>query len=414
MHIVTIGNRDFAAGLWWQVLDGQARIGRKERFAQARTAAGEFGDAGYDAVVFRERQYGLGTSVGKFPRVPSLACALVDRSPESWIGLFHIAQDLWWVCAVGKRIIAGDGDHVFQTLDEAKAHFANLKSLTRWESEICLEDVEKSLTHIQGLIRLREKVEPLYPRSHKRLFSVLAIACVLFVAGVQQYLKYQEEQERKQALESLRNARKQAEASRDAILQAPGRYFSKEWLDAPLPSVLGKAALEYVFSAPVYESGWHLDSIRVDRTGMSRIWAHAPQASFVELPHNASLNKNPTLATSRQPLPIANATRPALPLSHRTDATASLYQLTQLLGARLSVSWAEPEEKEIEDSLLSAPVLVRSPWQLGTYSMSSIPDIGSSTRDMFFALDRIPGLVIGKILWKNNQFTVEGTVHAMP
>jgi hypothetical protein len=413
VHIVTINKRRFAVGLWWQVLDGQARISRKERLAQAKAKAGEFGEAGYDMVVFRERQYGLGTSVGKLGRIPSLACALVERSPESWIGLFRLDENLWWVCAVGKRIIAGDGDQVFQSLDEARAHYDNLKSLTTWESDTCLEDVEQSLEHILGLIKQRERIEPLYPKSYKKPVLVLVLAMILSGVGLHHYLEYKGEQARQRAREALLESQEKAAANKEAIQNQPERYFSKIWLDSPLPSAFGKKAFEQILTTPVFDAGWRLDSVAIDPTDAVQTWRHEAQASFACLPTNASLDKNPTQATARFPLPAVNATRKERSLFRRQDATSCLYQLTQILGARLSVSWADSEEKEIEDRLLSAPVRVRCPWISGSYSISSIPD-SPSVQDMFHTLDRIPGLVVGNITWKNNQFTVEGTVYVMP
>ncbi|GKT29576.1 Pilin accessory predicted like protein, partial [Aduncisulcus paluster] len=108
MRNINIKKKEYAIGFWWQILDGK---GKKQLFAKARSVAEDFKDRKYNCLVPRKQQYGLGSCQGdEIKRLPSLACALVERSTDTWIGMFCLADDLWWVCAVSKKTIVAEGD----------------------------------------------------------------------------------------------------------------------------------------------------------------------------------------------------------------------------------------------------------------------------------------------------------------
>ena len=89
MRTIKIGKKKYALGLWWQVFT-HAGSGHRARLEEVRNQAASIPDRGYDSVVLRSSQYGLGQSEGgKIRKVPSLACSLITDSETSWIGLFR-------------------------------------------------------------------------------------------------------------------------------------------------------------------------------------------------------------------------------------------------------------------------------------------------------------------------------------
>lgn len=398
---------NFAIGFWWQIQDGTGN--RKAMLAQARRLAEDFPDRNYNCLVPRKQQFGLGfCESAKIKRLPSLACALVERSWSTWIGIFRLERELWWVCAVSKKTIVAEGDQYFSSRAEAEAHFKDLKSMSSWDNnEVVCETIEDSMDHFNGLLRVSERVLPLAsPNNRGRLILMVAIlsllGCCWFLwnSHQQELLK---EKQRIAALEAMLKQKKE----QVQIQNNPSMIFSMDWKETPLPSSFAYQFIKTVRNSEPYTLGWKLKSIIRNSAGIYMSWQHQQGAQFTTRPGNSTLEERPELAEITIAYPETE-NRPEQSLSYRSDATARLYELTRTLGARLNLSWKTPEIKK-----LSRSDKVSAPWTMGEWKLSALPAASAISAPLFTELDTIPCLVLSKIDLTENQCSMEGRIYAL-
>ncbi len=406
MHTLKIGRKPYAVGFWWQVYSENPSK-RRAKLEEAREQASRTATMEYDAVVIRPDQYGLARFEGKPVKALSLASAMLKRSESSWIGLFKIDEqnDLWWVCAVSHRLIAGDGDYCANEAD-ARERFQDLKLLTDWNNEVVCEDTASSLEYIQSILSSGEKVMPLAGEPLGRQLLIGALLLLVLAGGWQAWTMYQARIEASRAAEAARQA---ALAQKTSI--SPDQVFSRNWHEKPLPSVLGRACLE-ASHFPLFDRGWKLQGIIYTETGISVSWEHMPGASFDDRPDSTIINeKTPTVIRANFPLKV-KAGRKIRPLADKEAVVTDLFELTRLTGTRLSFNWQEPETKTVERGSLP-PLSVTAPWVKGTWKLNDVSDAVLLSADFFMALDDIPGLVLTRLSRKNFQNSMEGVVYAL-
>ena len=267
MRSIKIKKKEYAIGFWWQILDGK---GKKQLFAKARSVAEDFKDRKYNCLVPRKQQYGLGSCEGdKIKRLPSLACALVERSTDTWIGMFCLADDLWWVCAVSKKTIVAEGDQFFSSRAEAQVHLASLKSMSSWnkDNEYICETVDESLSHFDGLLKPSERVQPLNPE-HSNLKFIIGVAVILTAcAGWYMWDSHQQDLREAEQRRIAREARQKELQKQETVQKDPEQLFAMVWKDTPLPSAFAHEFLRAVRNTEPYTLGWKLSSIVRDSDG---------------------------------------------------------------------------------------------------------------------------------------------------
>jgi hypothetical protein len=409
MRIIKIGRKKYAIGLWWQVFSHSAS-GHRARLEEVRNQAASIPDSGYDRVVFRGDQYGLGRSEDvKTHKVPSLACSLITDSETSWIGLFRVddQNDIWWVCAVTQRLIAGDGDYCASESD-AKRRFNDLKALTEWSNEIVCETETESISFFQTQLSSGEKVIPLSGEPiGPKIAAVMTIALIL-VGSWQGWRMYLAHVEAEQAAKIAQQAALNQKASIN-----PDHVFKRTWLSSPLPTVFSSICLEELNQLPLFSRGWKLTIATCDNTGMTQSWTHLAGASFADLPAGAVLDKTaPTTARSRVTFPISSGRSPQ-PLVNQDSVMTSLYEITRFSGALLrGPDWKDPEIRTVDQGVGLPSLKVFSPWVEGSWTLSELPEAAFRSEQFFEALDRIPGLVLMRIN-RTDTNTMEGVVYAL-
>ncbi len=413
MRTIKIHKKVYAIGFWWQLLEGK---GKKQLFEKARTVAEDFNDSKYNCLVPRKQQYGLGScEEGKIKRLPSLACALVERSTATWIGMFCLAEDIWWVCAVSKKTIVAEGDQYFSSRIEAEAHFKSLKSMSSWENEIICETVDDSMSHFEGLLKASERVHPLYPEHSNLKYLVAAAIAVTACVGWYLWSSHQQElleaEQRRIAYEARQKQLRQQETAKND----PEQIFAMGWKEKPLPSDFAHEFQRAVDNSEPYTLGWKLNSIIRDENGIYMSWLHQEGAGFTNRPTvesiNSTLGAKPELADLTINYPEAGK-RPQQSLTPKDVATAQLYELTRNLGARLNLTWQSPETQKLNNKILKKAVTVTAPWVKGEWKLSALP-VGVMIEDTLFkAMDSIPCLVVSKIDFTNNQCSLEGQIYA--
>lgn len=405
MQHIIIKKKKYAIGLWWQFINGSGK--RKDALEQARVLADKFPEDGYNCVAIRKQQFGLGScDAAKIKRLPSLACALVERSLPTWIGMFCLSEELWWVCAVSKKNIAAEGDQYFSSRTEAEAHFNNLKSLSDWDNtKILCGTAEESMDYFNGLLRTSEKVQPLVEQNRRGLWISFAALCVALIMGWLIWDQLQQDQLAElRRLAAIESKLKQQEVA--PVLIDLDTLFTKEWNETALPSAFAYEFLRAVRHTEPYTLGWKLKSIIRNGEGIYMAWLHQQGAQFTDRPGNSTLDTRPELAEITIPYAHKNQ-RPEQKLGQKLEVTARLYELTRVLGARLRLNWKKPEIKKLGKTNQHT-----SPWIKGEWKLSALPSLSVISEPLFYELDTIPGLVLTKIDLTENKCTMEGQIYA--
>ncbi len=413
MDTIRIADKTYAIGLWWQVRpDGPA--GKRVMLKLARETAADFAAEGYNYVALRHDHYGLGHHPAPLPRkTVSLAAAFRPLGQQdAFLGVFCLAESLWWVCALVRGTIAPDGDAVFETKEEAldKADEMRLLIEAVGLAEVVFETPEASRSYLLPLLGPETPLRPLdkTERYQGLLHLGIIVAVLISAFSFAGYLLNSSYQDRQKA-QIAAQGKAQKEARKRAHFTHPERYFQKAWLKAPDFKSAGKQCAAVVLSLPLIVNAWKFDEA-VCRPGVSLqiSWEHTKGASFVSPPGESRL------LTAQQALenrPLSGLTdRPSsagsLPLLTREQAMAALYLLTQNLGSQLSLSWEAPEQHQIDDE-----TSITAPWQRGRFELSHLPAATMLGPDIFEALD-FPGSILLSLTRKNNDLNIEGYIHA--
>jgi len=407
MRTIKVGKKKYAIGFWWQVFS-QSKANRQARLEEARHQAAGMPDIGYDCVVLRDSQYGLGRSEsGKINKVPSLACSLIKRSEDSWIGLFRVddQDDVWWVSAVTQKLIAGDGDY-YASEEDARHRFNELKALTEWSNEVVCETFTESNTYFQALLATGERTIPLSGEPLGRKIAIAVGILLALAAPWQGWRMYQAHVEAEQAAILAQKAALDQQAAVD-----PSRVFKRTWLSRPLPSDFASTYMEQRIL--IFSRGWKSTTVNGDETGLTVTWSHQPGAGFADLPPGAVLDiSEPTTARSRTSY-IISENRSPRPLDTQLAVMTSLFEATRLSGAHLrGPDWSAPQIETVNQGVGLPPLKVESPWVKGSWTLSNLPESVFRSHLFFDALDQIPGLALTRIT-RGDTNTLEGVVYAL-
>lgn len=164
--------------------------------------------------------------------------------------------------------------------------------------------------------------------------------------------------------------------------------------------------------------GWELGKAECVGRQVRLEWRHREGGDFINLPDNGKISpKNGKIATStRAVTPLPSLTkRPDGPgtdhemLVAQDAASGLLSQIAQDTGTKLELKFATQTKKSIDG------ISVVSPWHVGTWSLSSVPDLlmGVGGEDgLFEMLAEVPGLTIESIGYDSGNWFVEGKIYA--
>lgn len=148
-HVQVLNGQAFIFGLAWYSAED---VKTKDRWRVARKFAQE---REFDLFLTHKRQYATGLledhEAGAFSAAATLSAQFED---ENILGLFALEEGRYWVFAKADEQIDGDGDAVFDDLDEALDHFYDLMDLDDFERILCSEELEGESFEHQTLSEL--------------------------------------------------------------------------------------------------------------------------------------------------------------------------------------------------------------------------------------------------------------------
>jgi len=410
LRFVNIGDCEYAVGLWWQVRhSGPAP--RKVILDLARKTAREFEKEQYNLVAIRPQQFGLGQSSEAPDKCHALAGAIrMRREVDSFLCIFNLADDFWWVCSISKGIIAANGDTWHSTREEAEKAAHSQQQLI--EGDFVLYDTpEESLAALEPLLSPERALEPLFPNPDKRKRQIqqillFAASIALIFVGFSLFNKLKEQETMRQLRYSL-DARAKHE---DELRRYPERIFAMPWQNAPLVTAAGTQCANAILNQPSVYLGWSLaDMFCAPGDSLAVYRAHNIGASYIDLPEkmNFVTAQKTVQSVSLPRIP----TRPSVPhtsLPTRKQVTAVIFELTQALKANLEIfGWEPPEQTIRGDVQLSAP------WQSGKFTISGVPHSMVASGLVFKALEQ-HGLILTSIVYKATvkNWTIQGEAYA--
>lgn len=420
MRLVIIQNQPWAVGMHWSRMQLQ-KVSRAKLVQKARKLS-----ASYDLMAARQRQYGFGSSEGTpelWANARSLAAYIQLPATSSIIGLFTLqdamGETFWWVFARENGRNIGIGDQVFASQAEAEEEIRTLKELLgdMAPDSITCTTFEASLewlapfTRVGLVAKVRRKgcLESIdKPRPKPlRTWAVAVGLCCAAGYGINFGLDYRAEQ---RALEESRMSQLHKEARKNDLLADPAKHFTQTWLQKPLADQVATLCVSNMRALPTVANGWLLDTVScLEGRNLQISWKHEGNADYVALPPEAHL-QSPKVAVSRQPLGITPRA-PRLFQEHsrlltQEMGTRQLFQLCQMTGTKLRLSFKNPEKRIIDK------IEIVAPWVQGTWELSELPGILLEEPALSQLLAELPGLTLETISMKNDEWSFKGHIYA--
>lgn len=418
MRFVVIQNKLWAVGIHWSRAQLH-KISRQKLIQKARKLNNL-----YDLMVFRQGQYGFCSSDGnsEWSIARSLAAYIQLPATTSIIGLFAMqdtfGEPFWWVFAREHGRNIGLGDQVFTSQTEAEAEIRSLQELLGETAPDCItcSTYEDSLawlapfTRVSLVSRLQGKgrLELIdHPRSNSlRNWGIAIGLCCIVGYGVNIWFNYRVEQN---ALESARESKAQKDARKNDLLADPAKHFSQSWLQKPLADHVAALCVQNMRELPTVANGWLLDTVSCTEGRALHIsWKHEGSADYVALPDNARLQSS-KVAVLRLPL-STTAHIPRIMQEHtrlltEEMGTRHLFQLCQMTGTKLRLSFKPPEKRTIDK------VEITAPWVQGTWELSELSGILIEEPSFSQLLAELPGLTLETIAMKNDSWSFKGHIY---
>ena len=453
MERVLLNGKPFAIGLVWAM--------PVKKFASSRKILREHADAvhvgfGEDApdmrAMARHRlpkvrrrvwqtftgQEGFGDFADDWrPWAAARSVAACLDAPQSFLGLFPLelaaskdgeGRPAWWLHCRMNGVIPEQGDQVFFTREEAEEALTFFQHLTGISPEDCMrpETVSDSMDWLAERCRLSSA--DVWARDKGRLLNLnrslsrtgalrlavgLGLAAIL--AGGAFAAHYHVKRAEYEAARQAQIARVQRQKD---LKENPWKFFPMDWQKAPLATDVARQCLPSLMELPMSSQGWELGKAECVGRQVRLEWRHREGGDFINLPDNGKISpKNGKIATSTRavaPLP-SPAKRPDGPgtdhemLVAQDAASGLLSQIAQDTGTKLELKFATQTKKSIDG------ISVVSPWHVGTWSLSSVPDLlmGVGGEDgLFEMLAEVPGLTIESIGYDSGNWFVEGKIYA--
>ncbi len=417
MHHIRLKNKNYVAGLWWQVCNEKQKAHKVflvAKNAVQNTKALET----YDAVVTLETQYGLGNFVHKISKSYSLAASL-EKPIGATVGIYKLSpedavKEVWWVFAVRENIILADGDTIVYSRDDALLLVSTMEEIAgKFDAQTIYKTYDESIQALESLLidkkiweqgplfRLLYDEEAKKKRRGRILLGLLLLGA--FGYGVDFMNTRYEEYKIQQRQALIEQARLEAQQARMKNLD---NYFGTPWKDeVPAPHQLAQW-MSFFTTVPSYSAGWEASELTFQKSGVTLHWAHQPNASFLVPPLKAEITGKK--ATSYFPLPEIDLMREGTrELLKKDDITLAFSQLAQDLGCTLSIKWNPPLTERVANMTVTAPYIVGE-WSIGAIPSSILLDLSLGN---VLHLE-IPSIVLRSLDFKDFTWTLKGSVYA--
>lgn len=347
----------------------------------------------------------------------SLAACL--DAPQSFLGLFPLelaaskggeGRSAWWLHCRMNGVIPEQGDQVLFTREKAEEALTFFQRLTGIAPEDCtrFETVAESMDWLAERCRLSSA--DVWARDKGRLLDLnkslsrtgalrlaVGLGLAVILAGGAFAAHYHVKRAEYEAARQAQVARVQRQKD---LKENPHKFFGMDWQKAPLATDVARQCLPSLMELPLSSQGWSLANAECSGPRIALDWRHEEGGDFISLPDNGQLDaKNSKLAHSSRTVPALDRQTPR-PDGPGTDhemlvdmqtATGLLSQIAQDTGTRLDLKFAAQERKTIDK------VGVVSPWHVGTWKLSAVPDLlmGVGDKDgLFELLAEVPGLTV--------------------
>ena len=417
MRTLKVGSTEWLVELWWQTLGNQ-----KDAIKEARKLAETLESSErYNCFVPRilrhlTPQAGFGVFDGKhrLPALGSLAAAVADARPSSWIGWFQFKTGVW-VVAVLDGLIIPEGDF-FGTVEEAEAKLQDFEQFGDWSDTLICRTPEETEQTLRELLKKPKKVTKLRPVTQETFRALWIFGCFLALsvtaAGMSWYVSHQRE-----ATELASKLNSAALKTVQPILKKPevAKAPPAELRLVPTSATVQTCA-RFFDALEVSESGWALQTWTCSGLGESEVVRRkTKRASVDSLPADSGFNvaapetwtkvvKSPTLPVSTV-VSRASLLTP-LQLFSKIDSVAMAVDghLSFLESTPASTSPATPSAGPSRLVLEDGEVTQFS-WQMQT-KRNPLPSL--------LALNNVPGVAIRYIKFDFSQkgWQVHGDAYA--
>ncbi|MDD5587157.1 MAG: type 4b pilus protein PilO2 [Alphaproteobacteria bacterium] len=413
--IVTIGRRQYASGLYWEISSsGRISQAAKEAARQPSVLA-EFYAARAGTKTGRVPQFGLSQGdSGHRAGLPVLAACLANQQPGSWAGAFRLREGTA-IVVVRDDLIVPDGDLFFADETEARDRLLQEMALGGLQKVYAPETWGVSgADSMPVALLLNDSTEV---KLHSVALSKQTImvlgglgAVLLLLLGIGWYIQQENakvEAARLARAEALNRARAEAERLLPGFVQTAPEYPlpERKWENKPPPLDVMQACRDALSRAPAVVAGWRLESAHCDETSLSEKWTRT--SGFSAPPPQSTVNDNGTsasLSITWSPL------KPRSPEALRDPEEITRRYLAQNWPgslARMQDDPPPPPPPDFKGAWNPPP----PPWikRSFTLSMPVLP----WTLPVFFA--DLPGVVVNALSLSssgmNSTWTIDGVIY---
>lgn len=354
----------------------------------------------------------------RFLSASSLATSINFQEP--FVGVFKLIdatenKEIYWLFAKDKENILGLGDFVCHSKEELRKKLDDLKSFNPKLEPVVFDTVDESVNFLAKQLQTKKflnksKVYPLY-RSKKQTkqIRIVLFASFVFIGfffGVMRYLDIRSLQ---QLQEAALFSKQSMENKIMDIRKNSQKYFPMDWKKNNYPLDVYNTCKPVLFSLPVNEFGWALEKGICTPKEITSYWKHEKQASFINLPFDGKLTKPQEVVAKHEiaEIKLVQTDVPHTQLLHQEEATKLMYQITQNMGANLTLTFDKKDVKEFKELKFS----IQAPFLKAKYEWKSVPSSLIISDSLFEVLNSIPSLSVQTIEYNNGQWSVKGDLY---
>ena len=390
-RVITVGKRRWVAGMLWRSFEEKpSRAELRQEGDDLRTdwATLRVGDdaiqAGFCAAVDESKRPN---------RLFSLAAAVADSQRQPWLGIYKIADGLWWYIAVrdGQAILP-DGDVIG---GEAEIYAARERHSGFGDWTYVEGNLDDLSALVQGI-----KPSPVFALhgAPDGLRAATALAVVIVVAGAGG-LWWHAHQLAAQRARELAMARIHALLERQQVKKA----LPSPLLTTPMPDAWLAACDGAIKNVPVSQDGWTASGVSCTGNVASIVWHRMPGATTAVRPQGA-LDAGGNKVFQSIPLALIRAAGRSngqpLPAEE-----SDLFAMLQGMGVKTTIQSAlsQPPASTLPGGKSAGKTALPTP-QAQVHFTSPVAPFSMNW-------DAIPGFRITRVAMRADGWSVEGVLY---
>lgn len=324
-------------------------------------------------------------------KIASLAAYLADSHEQPWIGIYQVAEGLWWYLAVrdGHAILPnGDivgGKEEIREVQESHAGFGDW-TFVEGTLENLIERIDETKAKRTNIKSLRFRG----PTVKQIACCIAAFAVVTGAGGFYWYQKQVQIEREKQ----LAEARVRAQLAAGQKIQ-PAK---SPLLESPTPNSWLSACKDTLYPIQLSQFGWILEKVSCESNAAIVFWKREPGATVADRPAGTVSDDGESILQRIEIEGIPNAVDDDS-ISLR-EATLKLRAWAQQAGITLSMKGNTATPLPGAQANEQVPTTPQTPFSLDTKTSP-------------FGLDfaGLPGVRIKSITTNNDDWHIEGVVY---